>query len=158
MQPVLDGATALGHSRFIQTCEEDKMTEVKLDAGLPASVAEVWKLIGGFHAVPDWHPAVESSETEDGGKVRRLKLLSGGEIVEKLEANDDHSYTYSIIESPLPVKNYTSTIRVVEGEDGKARVEWSSSFDAVGQADMAAAAIQGIYDAGLANLKKMFGG
>jgi len=134
------------------------MSELKLDAKLPASVEEVWKLIGGFHAVPEWHPAVESSETEEGGTIRRLKLLGGAEIVEKLEANEDHSYTYSIIESPLPVKNYTSTIRVVEGEDGTSKVEWSSNFDPVGDAQLATAAIKGMYDAGLENLKKMFGG
>lgn len=134
------------------------MSKLKLDANLPASVAEVWKLIGGFSTMPDWHPAVVSSETEEGGTVRRLKLLGGGEIVEKLEANDDHSYTYSIMDSPLPVKNYTSTIRVVEGDDGKTRVEWSSTFDPIGEASLATAAIKGVYDAGLENLKKMFGG
>ncbi len=135
------------------------MADVKLSIPVAASTAQVWDTIGNFNAMADWHPAVERSELEDGGSVRRLHLVGGGEIVEKLEASKDgQSYTYSILEGPLPVMNYTSTLRVVEGADGKAEVEWSSDFDPVGSADEAVKVMQGVYQAGLDNLKKMFGG
>ena len=43
------------------------MAKVLMSAILNASAVEVWKLIGDFNALPDWHPAVENSElTEDG--------------------------------------------------------------------------------------------
>lgn len=135
------------------------MADVKLSIPVAASPAQVWEKIGSFNALSDWHPAVERSELEDGGTIRRLHLAGGGEIVERLEASEDgHSYTYSIIEGPLPVMNYSSTLRVVEGADGKAEVEWSSNFDPVGSADEAIEVMQGVYQAGLDNLKKMFGG
>ena len=46
--------------------------------------------------------------------MRRLSLAGGGTIVEKLVRLDDKErvYSYSIIDSPLPVVNYVSTISV----------------------------------------------
>jgi hypothetical protein len=135
------------------------MTDVKVSMPFQVPVSQIWETIGQFNALPDWHPAVEKSELEAGGTQRRLHLVGGGQILEQLERSEDgQSYTYSILEGPLPVKNYTSTLRVKEGPDGKAEVEWSSSFDPVGSAEDAAEAIRGIYQAGLDNLKKMFGG
>ena len=48
---------------------------------------------------------------------------------------------------------------VIEGEDGKATVEWSSEFDTVDapEADITKM-VEGLYSAGFDNLKKMFGG
>jgi hypothetical protein len=134
------------------------MADVKVSMPFSIPASEIWDKIGEFNALPDWHPAVERSELEEGGTRRRLHLFGGGEILEQLERSEDgKSYTYSIIEGPLPVKNYTSTLKVVEGADGKTEVEWSSSFDPVGSAEDAANAVRGIYEAGLDNLKKIFG-
>ena len=59
----------------------------------------------------------------------------------------------------MPINNYTSTLRVLEDEDGKATVEWSSEFDSAGAPESDAMKIvEGIYSAGFDNLKKMFGG
>lgn len=68
-------------------------------------------------------------------------------------------YTYSIEQGPLPVVSYKATIRVRQelGKPGSI-VEWSSEFVPSGAAETdAVAAIQGIYQAGFDNLKKMFG-
>ncbi len=89
------------------------MAKVSMTMDLGASGKSVWDLIGGFNALPDWHPAVEKSEIEGDGKgsVRTLHLAGGGTITERLEQLDEEgkSYTYSILSSPLPVANYTST-------------------------------------------------
>ena len=117
-------------------------------------------MIGGFNALPDWHPAIEKSELTEEGQTRTLSLAGGGKIVEKLEKVDDdaRTYTYSIVDSPLPVANYTSTIKV-SGEGDSSTIEWSSDFDPAGASDLdAMKAIEGIYQAGFDNLKKMFGG
>ena len=98
------------------------MTKVSMsmDLGVPAD--KVWDLIGGFNALPDWHPAVEKSEIEGEGKgsIRTLHLVGGGTITERLEQLDEAGkvYSYSIISSPLPVANYNSTIRLHDSEDG----------------------------------------
>jgi len=136
------------------------MAKVNMSVPLNVSADQVWKLIGGFNALPDWHPAVEKSELEEAGQVRKLSLLGGGTIVERLESVDDNEriYSYAIESGPLPVSGYKSTIRVHE-EDGKAMVEWSSEFTPAGASENdAVTAIQGVYQAGLDNLKKMFGG
>ena len=138
------------------------MTKVNLTQDLPVPAEIVWNTIGGFNALPDWHPVVEKSEqTEEGGtKIRRLTLAGGGEIVEKLEKVDDGErvYTYSIMESPLPVANYTATIRV-RATNGGCTVEWSSEFEPSGAPESeATAVIRGVYEAGFENLRRMFGG
>ena len=120
-----------------------------------------WDRFGPWCAIQDWHPAVKTCvESKEGDDVyRTLTLQDGGVIKEKLvDKKDGMSYRYAIVESPLPVKNYTSTLRVREGSDGRAEVEWSSSFDPVGSADEAAKIVKGIYQAGLDNLNKMLGG
>ena len=118
-------------------------------------------MIGSFNGLPDWHPAVEKSETksEGGMKIRTLHLAGGGEIVERLESADDkeRTYSYSIMSSPLPVADYTATIKVREADIG-CTVEWSSEFTPSDAPESeAAAVVRGIYETGFENLKKMFG-
>ena len=136
------------------------MAKIDMKTGLNVAPDEVWKLIGGFNALPDWHPAIEKSELEEEGSMRRLSLAGGGTIVEKLVKLDDKEriYSYSIIDSPLPVTNYEATIRVKDDGEGNTTVEWSSEFEAEGAAgNEAMDVIAGIYQAGFDNLKKMFG-
>ncbi|MDA7949120.1 MAG: SRPBCC family protein [Hyphomicrobiaceae bacterium] len=137
------------------------MAKVSMSTDLNASADDVWKMIGHFNALPDWHPAVEKSELTEAGQTRTLDLVGGGKIIEKLEKVDEgaRTYTYSIVDSPLPVANYTATIKV-SGEGSNSTIEWSSEFDpATGASpEDAMKAIQGVYQAGFDNLKKMFGG
>ena len=136
------------------------MAKFSMSTDLNASADQVWKLIGGFNALPDWHPAIEKSELTEEGQTRTLSLAGGGKFIEKLEKVDDgaRTYTYSIIDSPLPVSNYTATIKV-SGEGDNSTIEWSSEYEAAGASnDEALKAIEGIYQAGFDNLKKMFGG
>ena len=139
------------------------MSKVNLSTQFPVAPDELWKVIGRFNALHDWHPAVEKTETEGEGvgQVRKLHLAGGGTIVEKLESEHDGErvYSYSIVDSPLPVANYHGTLRVKDGGDGKASVvEWSSEFEAKGASENdAVKVIEGIYEAGFANLRKMFG-
>ena len=136
------------------------MPKVSMSTDLNVSADDVWKLIGGFNALPDWHPAIEKSELTEEGQTRTLSLAGGGTIVEKLERIDEgaRTYSYSIVESPLPVSNYKSTIKV-SGEGSNSTIEWSSEFDTPGGVEQDAInAIQGVYQAGFDNLKKMFGG
>lgn len=138
------------------------MAKVSMTTQVPVPVAEVWRLIGGFNALPEWHPAVQKSELQEGGRIRRMELAGGASIVERLQSfnEHEHEYSYSIEHGPLPVANYKATIRVRQ-EPGKAGsvVEWSSEFAPAGAGESdAVAAIQGIYQAGFDNLRKMLGG
>ena len=137
------------------------MSKINMSTDVPISPDELWKVIGGFNALPDWHPSIEKSELEEGGTVRRLSIAGGVTLTEKLvDANDnERTYTYTIDQSPLPVNNYKATIKVRQNEDGStSTVDWSSEFEPVGPETDAVQAIQDIYQVGFDNLRKMFGG
>jgi uncharacterized protein YndB with AHSA1/START domain len=139
------------------------MAKVSLSTTLPVPARTVWDAIGGFNSLAKWHPAVAQSEEKKEGTatVRRLTLHGGGSIVERLDGKDDRkrTYTYSILEGPLPVAGYTATLHVEENKDGKScTVEWSSAFEPAGASEPdAVKVIRGIYEAGFENLRRMFG-
>ncbi len=137
-----------------------KSSRVSSSTHIDVPAERVWELIGQFKALADWHPAVEKSELEQGGKMRRLSLVGGGTIVERLERIDDESfkYSYSIVNSPLPVTNYVSELKVVKDDSGKGcRVEWSSEFEPAGtSASDAEKVIRDFYEAGVKNLQALF--
>jgi len=138
------------------------MAKVNMTTSIGVDSKSLWDFMGGFNALPDWHPAVEKSELEEEGQVRRLSLAGGGTIVERLMTVDDKErvYSYSIESSPLPVANYTATIRVRdEGDGNRSVVEWSSEFNPAGASEAdAVKAIEGVYRAGFESLKKLYGG
>ena len=136
------------------------MTNVSMQSEINMSPDQLWEFIGKFDALPEWHPAVSASKREDGGRIRRLSLFGGGEIAERLEQidDDDRLYRYSIISSPLPLANYTATLRVKDDGGGKSIVEWSSEFAPSGVTDGdTSSAIEDVYRMGFENLRKMFG-
>ena len=85
----------------------------------------MWALVGSFCAIKDWHPAVADCETSKEGDVtsRTLTLKDGSKIKERLTDAEETSYSYAIVESPLPVKNYKATLSVEEDEDSPDRSE-----------------------------------
>ena len=138
------------------------MAKVKMETKLAASPEMLWQTIGGFNALPAWHPAVAKSEStgESKGATRTLSLAGGGSIVERLEevSPTERLYRYSIVSGPLPVADYAAEIRVIDNKDGTSTVEWSSEFQPKNAAEPdAIKAIQGVYQAGFDNLRKMFG-
>jgi len=134
--------------------------EAKKQVKVDASADDAWAAIGEFCGISDWHPVVEKCvlSEADGKVIRTLSLKGGGTIVEEQVARDDASrtYTYAIMESPLPVDNYQSTIHVIE--DGGTVIAWEGTFDAKGAPDAdAVAVIEGIYQGGLESLAKKAG-
>jgi hypothetical protein len=136
------------------------MAKVEETQSLTVSVGEAWALVGGFNALPEWHPAVQSSTLEDGGRIRRLQLAGGASLVERLQtfSESEYSYGYSIEQGPLPVARYRSVVRVADDPgSGGCRVEWSGEFLPAGVSEPEAiAVIRGIYRAGLDRLGEHF--
>jgi hypothetical protein len=125
-----------------------------LDVAVPAE--RVWHLIGGLGSLPDWNSAVSSLELSEGGRVRRFSVPDAT-FVERLMAFDEaeRAYSYTIVESPVPQKDYSSTIRVIDLGDAGSRVEWTGEFVPVGVSDEEVCAVfQKIYDDGLQALKR----
>ena len=140
--------------------------KVKEQIDIAAPPAKVWEVVGNFDNL-GWHPVVGSTTLDKGtnnkkGAVRTVTTKDGAKLVEELVAYKAaaHSYTYRIIESPLPVSGYVSTL-VIKPVKGGSHVEWSSTFrrkdekPADGADDAGAKkAISGIYTSGLDALKK----
>jgi mxaD protein len=136
-----------------------------------ASASKVWTAVKDFNGLATWHPALASDEIVEGtnntvGAVRVLALKGGGTIKEKLLAYSDanRSFKYTILESVLPVSDYTSTFAVKSLGKGKSSITWSGRFKRKDVGDnpsdkendkTAVDTITGVYQGGLDNLKKM---
>ncbi len=127
--------------------------EVRQVAEIKASPAAVWAKIGEWCAIKDWHPAIASCDAGKKG-FRTLTLKSGGKILEKLTKTGKYSYSYEILESPLPVKNYQATLIAKPDSLGTTDLTWTAKFDPKGKSEAdAVAAIKGVFEAGLKNVK-----
>ena len=138
--------------------EAPSSLEVNKSMTFNASLDSVWDYVGDFCAISVWHPAVATCEIaeEDGVTYRMLTLGDGAQLKERHDSDMANGYSYTIIEGPLPVSDYSSTFRV-EGDDMSATINWSSTFMANGVSDdEAVGVITGIYDGGLATIAENF--
>lgn len=140
-----------------------------------AEPAKVWAAVKEFGSMHKWHPAVASTTVEERKDTeseavllhRTLILKDGGKVIEKLrEVNDaDMKIDYKMVEGTIPVSNYRAVMQVKAGPGaGEATLVWTGRFynkansmEAKPGEDnpTANAAINGIYDAGLAGIKAM---
>jgi mxaD protein len=141
---------------------------------IKAPADKVWAVVKDFDSLNKWHPAFASDKIVKGtnnkpGAVRSLTIKDGPTFTEELLAFDEakHSYKYRIIESPLPLRDYVSSITLTETGKGTTVVTWVGDFlrkspsETPPEAENDKAAldlINGVYDAGLANLKKQVEG
>jgi|SRR5450631_165705 hypothetical protein len=144
--------------------------KVRESIEINAPPAKVWAAIGTFHDI-SWLPLVSKTEGEKGneiGATRRLTLATGATVDEELYKFDAEKMTYSyritaVDVKVLPVNNYSSTLTVSPGADGKgALVEWAGAFyrgyplnDPPPELNDEAAvkAVSGLYKTGLEALK-----
>jgi len=136
--------------------------QVREKVELPVPADKAWEVIKDFNSWQTWHPALATDEITSGkgntrGTIRVLTTKDGARITEQLLHYQPKvlSYTYKIIDGPLPVTDYVSTLQVRTSKSGSV-VTWNSHFKAKeGTSDEdAAKAIRGIYRAGLDSLKE----
>jgi hypothetical protein len=103
---------------------------------IDAPVEVVWSLVRDFNNVARWHPDVVESHLESGsgsepGAVRALRLRNGMLIRERLLAlsHPELYYSYSVIESPLPMRRHESVVRFDPINTSQTRVTWTARFD-----------------------------
>ncbi|EFL87828.1 SRPBCC family protein [Ahrensia sp. R2A130] len=99
---------------------------------------DVWAVLRDFNGHDVWHPAIATSAIERGdpsdrvGCVRRFTLADGGELREKLLTLSDleQSYSYCLLDTPVPLFNYVSHVRLLPVIDGNATFwQWEGRFD-----------------------------
>lgn len=141
---------------------------------IKASPAAVWSALKDFDSLDKWHPGFAKDELIKGtnnkpGAVRKLTIKDGPSFTEELLKFNEHahSFSYRIIESPLPITGYKSTVTVKAGKDGMTTVTWVGHFKRKNPADTppeaesdagATKLVTGVYQGGLNNLKKKLEG
>ena len=126
--------------------------------GAPAAV---WSAIGAFCAIKDWLPPVGMCIEDGKAPPTRTLVTKDGKaaFVEKQTARNDaeHTYSYSFVSSPLPVTNYSSTIKVTAKGEGTSLITWTGTYTPdAGKEKDANEALNGVYEAGLSSIKAKF--
>ena len=144
------------------------MVKVYTSSVIDAPADQIWAAVRDFNGLPGWVPAIAESRIEGGhpadrvGCIRILTLQDGGVIREKLLTLSDYDYqcSYSILESPLGVRDYMATLKLSPVTDGnRCFAEWSAEFecDAGREGELADLIGQGVFQAGFDKLKEKAG-
>jgi mxaD protein len=108
------------------------MLNVKEVAEVMVDADTLWKAVGDFGAAARWHPQVSGVTVIDGpaGRARLVQFKTGGEQLERLEAEDrvHRVYRYSIERTSLPVRAYTGELRVEAADAHTSRLVWGAQF------------------------------
>ena len=144
------------------------MARVYASTVIGASASAVWERVRDFNGLPNWHPAIRDSRIEDAlpadkvGCIRNFNLQNGDNIREQLLGLSDYDLfcTYAILESPMPLTDYTATLRLTPITDGdRCFAEWSAEFDCApeDEDDLVNGIGGGVFQGGFSALKRRFG-
>lgn len=144
------------------------MVTVTRSTILEAPVEAVWEMLRDFNGHDRWHPAVATSQIERGrdadrvGSVRRFRLSDGAELREQLLAlsDADLAYSYCLLETPIPLLNYVSHVRLIPVTDGDRTFwQWVGRFDTPPERrdDLVALVGDDIYGAGFSAIRSELG-
>lgn len=143
------------------------MLETNLSVEVGSAPDVVWKIVGNFNGMPDWHPLVRASvlEPAEGGVGRRVTI--GGdraghrELTERLVSFDAvaREYEYTIIAGPVPFTDYIGRFRVVPVGTGRCTLEYRGRYrpEAGRSESEASERISTFYKAAFNNLPILFG-
>lgn len=140
------------------------MVKVVKSTVIDAPVDEVWAILRDFNGHDRWHPAVSVSRIEERrdsdeiGCVRDFALKQGGAIREQLLSLSDrnYSFTYCILDAPIPLVDYVATVRLKPVTDGNRTFwHWQSEFKPPPgrEAELARMVGEDIYEGGFAAIR-----
>lgn len=157
--PVIIRSAALGAAALVvMGVSAASAATLSRSVDVKGSPSAVWSMIGPFCAIKDWLPPVGACIEDGKAPPSRTLVTKDGKaaFVERQTARNDseYSYSYSFLSSPLPVTNYTSTIKVTAKGDGSSTVTWTGSYTPdQGKEKAANEALNGVYEVGLAEIK-----
>lgn len=137
------------------------MPQIQAIARVAVDADTLWKAIGSFQRVGDWHPMLQKVEGqgEERGAIRKATGRDGSEQVERLQEIHpaQRYYRYEMVSTPMPVSGYVGELRVRDNGDRTSTVSWTGEFVATADDDgVTIAAIRGFLKAGLENLKRKY--
>lgn len=138
------------------------MASVQTNIMIEAPAEDVWNTVRAFGNIDQYVAAVDSVEStgEGVGMTRVLTLEDGASIKERLDARDDERRTlrYTIVEGPLPVENYVSTMSVRPIGEQQCEAAWHCTFDPAGApVEEVKPNLEALYTAGLQGLQAIHG-
>ena len=143
------------------------MIKVYVSSVIDAPADAVWARVRDFNGLPQWHPGIADSRIENGqasdrvGCVRHFHTRDGGMIRERLLGLSDYDYRciYEILESPMGVENYVSTLELSPVTDGdRTFAEWSVEFECAPgrERELSEHIGTGVFQAGFEALRRHF--
>ncbi len=135
------------------------MVKILKSTILDEPIDRVWDVLRDFNGHDRWHPAVVDSQVERGwtsdmvGCVRRFHLADGSLLREQLLSlsDIDATFSYCLLDTPVPLFNYVSHVRLLPVTDGDRTFwSWEGAFTtrAGEEREMSSMVSEQIYQAG----------
>ena len=114
------------------------MVRVLRSTIVSAPIDAVWAVLRDFNGHDRWHPNIMGSRldrelySDRVGCVRSVRLADGTELRERLLtlSDIDCSYSYCLLDTPLPLFNCVTHVRLLPVTDADHTFcEWLSRFD-----------------------------
>jgi hypothetical protein len=123
---------------------------------------QLWDLIGDFGDTKKWSgspPEACVSSGQGVGALRTLTFPDGRQIVDRLDAVGERTYSYSVVTSPLPVSSYSATMAVSPIDATSCEFNWRGEFQPTGVTDdQASQFFENVYRSGIAMMEKSLAG
>lgn len=143
------------------------MARFEVEGEFDISADVLWGVLRNFGDV-SWLPGKPEPvfEGEGPGMIRSVVISPLPTAREQLDGIDEEArrVDYHIIDgNPMPVRDYSASMQVLDGGDGRSRILWSSVWEPDGVSeDEARAAVSQLYTGVLAaarrNLERRHGG
>jgi carbon monoxide dehydrogenase subunit G len=134
------------------------MARVEVRDEIDAGIDVVWELVSDFGGISRISPEVSSCEVEGRGVGAVRSIVSSGFAVqERLESLDEgtRSFSYSMLEGPIPFKNYVASVKLTDAGPQRTRISWSGTFEPAGMPEeQLQQLIETIYRGLIAGIKK----
>lgn len=138
----------------------DHRCEVRVSERFDASPEDMWQLVRAFGDLEAPGGLVErvSVHGHGQGAVRTLHLAGRRWLRQHVDSIDDaaHRMHFETIEQEsLPFEALETTVRVLDAEAGRARVEFTCRFQPLIEREHAEAIVRGILRIGLTSLERV---
>lgn len=135
------------------------MTEIKVTKAVNVSAEAVWAAVEPFSGIEHYSPIASSVVTGSGeGAKRTCTMPDGAKIHEELTVlkSAEKYLEYTILESPLPITNYTGKVKVTSTGADTCEISWGSTYE-VGPEAAAQMneMLTGIYNAIISGLEEL---
>ena len=135
------------------------MTTVAVIETINSNAQSVWDILGDFGGIKVGGPITAFTLDGEGVGAVRSITMGGANVVERLEEFDAAGmalkYAITNDDCPLPVSEYSATIKVISNGDNACTVEWIGTFEPKGAPEeVASKTVKGIYTGGIARARK----